>query len=164
MSRVYVSFVAVILGVLSTSSGWAQQAVYIVRHAERLDGSHDSPLSPAGEARAGRLAHMLSASNIKTIYATEFRRTTQTAAPLAKSLNLDTTIIASSDTDTLLKDILSHDDDEAVLVVGHNNTIPDILKALGHTEEVPLGGDVYDLLFILVPRAQEKPTLVQIKF
>ena len=64
----------------------AQLIVYVVRHGEKLDKSEDPPLSPAGKARALRLAQMLAASGVKAIYTTEYRRTMQLAAPTAIAL------------------------------------------------------------------------------
>ena len=57
----------------------------------------DPPLSPAGEQRADKLASMLAASNIKFIYTSEFKRTRQTAAPLAKKLSLTAVMAAAND-------------------------------------------------------------------
>ena len=69
----------------------AQEAVFVVRHAERADTSADSVLSPAGEFRAQRLGAMLRDAGITRIYTTNVRRTVQTAAPLAAALRLTPT-------------------------------------------------------------------------
>lgn len=161
--RTCLSFVFAIL-IVSVSVVRAQQAVYIVRHAERVDGSHDSPISSKGETRAEQLAYMLSAADLETIYVTEFRRTQQTAAPLAQRLNLEPVIVPSPDTETLVRKIRSHGDDEAILVVGHGNTIPAILETLGYDNEIRLGGDEYDNLFVLVPRENGDPVLVRFRY
>jgi broad specificity phosphatase PhoE len=143
---------------------WAQQAVYVVRHAERLDTSRDSPLSAAGEARATRLAQMLSAADVEAVFITEFRRTAATAAPLAEMLGLKPTVIPSSDTEALLKAIQAQPPGHGVLVVGHSNTVPAILHGLGDDEEIKLGDNEYDNLFVLVPQGAGKPILLRFKF
>ena len=51
-----------------------------------------------------------------------------------------------------------------VLVVGHSNTVPALLAALGHPESVSIGSDEYDNLFIVVPRGQAPPTVIRIRF
>ena len=66
----------------------AQEAIYLVRHAEREDSSADSKLSAAGEARAARLAEWLGTARITHIYTTDLRRTIQTAMPFAAASHL----------------------------------------------------------------------------
>src|SRR5207302_7571372 len=73
---------------LAFSSSFSQSTVFIVRHAEKADDSKDAELSEAGRARAEALANMLRDSKIGVICTTEFKRTQQTAAPLAKALGL----------------------------------------------------------------------------
>jgi hypothetical protein len=55
------SLIFLVVAVLTTFSSvaYAQRAVLLIRHADRLDQSEDSPLSPAGEERAQRLAGLL---------------------------------------------------------------------------------------------------------
>ena len=88
----------------------AQRLVYVVRHAERADGGMpaagvtkpDPPLSEAGKARADKLASMLAVSGVTAIYATEFVRTQQTAAPVAAALKLKTIVMPSAGTADLV--------------------------------------------------------------
>ena len=51
-----------------------------------------------------------------------------------------------------------------VLVVGHSNTVPDILMRLGHPDPVAIGDDEYDSLFVAVPRAGEPPAVLRLKY
>ena len=78
--------------VLAPAAASAQKLVIVVRHAERADGGAgvsmagapaDPLLSAAGEARAAKLAGMLEEAAITAIVVTEFRRTQDTAKPIA---------------------------------------------------------------------------------
>src|SRR4051794_6586146 len=71
--------------------------IFLVRHAERADPSEDSLLSPTGEARADHLADVLGGLGVRTIYVTQYKRTQQTAQPLAQRLGLTPRIIAAKD-------------------------------------------------------------------
>jgi broad specificity phosphatase PhoE len=158
------SYVAIVLVALSWPSvATAQKLVYVVRHAERADGGvvatasagsmqapADPLLSPAGTARAQKLAAMLKDAGIKAIFVTEFRRTQDTARPLATKLAVTPEQIASNDTATLVAKLKAGHANDIVLVVGHSNTIPDIIKAFGGPA-VTLGDDEYDNLFVIVP-------------
>lgn len=137
----------------------AQQLVYVVRHAERADGGTpppsmtgpaDPPLSAAGKARAEKLAAMLGVSGISAIYTTEFIRTQQTAAPLAAALKIAPTVIASGDAAGLVARVKSDHPRDIVLIVGHSNTVPAIVKAFGGPT-VTIADDEYDKVFIVVP-------------
>ena len=81
--------------------------------AEKLDDSKDPPLSPAGELRAARLAQMLTASGVKGIYTSQYRRTMQLAAPVARALNITPIVNPAGDTPGLLRKITAHGTDEA---------------------------------------------------
>ena len=64
----------------------------------------------------------------------------------------------------MAKKIKSHGADEIVLVVGHSNTVPEIVKDLGYTGEIKVEETDFDNLFVLVPRAQGVPAMVRIKY
>jgi broad specificity phosphatase PhoE len=132
----------------------AQQTIFLVRHAERADGGSNSPtavpdpdLSDAGLARAASLAAVLEDAGITAIFATEFKRTQQTAAPLAKSLGLPVINLKSTDTAALLAQLKAAKGN--ALVVGHSNTIPAIAKALGISSAPKVDEDEHDKLFIV---------------
>jgi phosphohistidine phosphatase SixA len=145
---------------LSTAS--AQSTIFIVRHGEKAtDASKDPELSAAGRARAEVLARMLKDFGITAIYATEFRRTQETAAPLAAILQLKVTVIPARDTAALAA---KFDDEKAkALVVGHTNTIPGLIKALGIQGEPEIREDEYDNLFIVV-LSEERPHLIRLRY
>lgn len=135
------------------------QMVIVVRHAERADAgaidsgmtaaAPDPELSAAGKARAQALAAMLKDAGVTAIYTTEFRRTKDTAAPLADALKITSEVVSSRDQAALIAKIKAHTKG-AVLVVGHSNTVPAIIKALGGAA-VTVGESEYDSLFFVAP-------------
>jgi phosphohistidine phosphatase SixA len=170
MRRVLGTFgviMAVVL--LTTVSAAAQQAVFVVRHAERADGgaagmastgSSDPELSEAGKARAQSLAAALKDAGIKAIYVTEFKRTQQTAAPLASALGIQATIVPAKDMAVLVEKLKAGPGN--ALVVGHSNTVPDVIKGLGVAEPVKLSEADYDYLFVVTQAGT--PSLLRLHF
>ena len=67
-------------------------------------------------------------------------------------------------TPALVARIRASGPDDVVVVAGHSNTVPDILKALGVTEAVSIGDDEYDNLFIVVPRGNGPPAFLRLKY
>jgi len=148
------TLVSTLLLFLLASPAVAQQTIFLVRHGERADGGSNSPtavpdpdLSDAGLARAASLATVLRDAGITAIFATEYKRTQQTAAPLAKALGLPVINLKSTDTAALLAQLKAAKG--PALVVGHSNTIPVVAKALGIASPPKVGEDEYDKLFIL---------------
>ena len=145
----------------------AQQTVFVVRHPERADSASggspmmatDPDLSEAGKARAQSLAAMLKDAKITAIYTTQYKRTKQTAEPLAKALGIQSTAVNSKDVAGVVEKSKSGGN---ALVVGHSNSVGLIIQQLGVTEPVKLGDADYDNLFIVV--LGEKPTLVRLHF
>ncbi len=139
------------LGALLFSASAPAQTIFLVRHAERADAGgtpeRDPKLSAAGEARAQSLAQTLRDARIHAIYATEFQRTQATAKPLADLLKIPVTIVPANETAALVEALKTAK--ENVLVVGHSNTLSEILQALGIADPPKLGENDYDHLFLL---------------
>jgi broad specificity phosphatase PhoE len=146
----------------------AQPTIFIVRHAERADVqagaapkmAADPELSEAGIARAESLAAMLKDAGITLIFATEFKRTQQTAAPLGKAVGQIVRTLSATNTVGLVNQLKAAKGN--VLVVGHSNSIPDLLKGLGITAPVTVNEQEYDNLFIVTLGAQ--PTMVRLHY
>ena len=135
----------------------AHSAIYIVRHAEKRDPKDPkSLLSGKGKKRADDLKRVLSSVELKAVYVTEFERTRQTAVPTAVAQGLKPKTINSEDLDGLIAALKALPENEDVLVVGHTDTIPDLLKKLGVARPVKLEADDYDNLFI-VTLQKDKP-------
>ncbi len=129
----------------------AQEAVFLVRHAERQDNSTDSPLSADGRARAARLAQVLRDAHITAIYVTEFQRTAETAQPLADLLKLPLLRTRAADPGALITKLRTSDPRARVLVVTHSDRMPILLHDLGYAQDVTIPATQYDDLFVVVP-------------
>jgi broad specificity phosphatase PhoE len=122
--------------------------VILVRHAERLNDTDTTSLSAAGWDRAAALAPVVSDAGVTHIFITEKARTRLTASLAANRLNLEPSVIPAADTKRLVDSIRACDG-QTMLVVGHSNTIPDILKALDVDTPVEIARTVYDDLFVV---------------
>jgi broad specificity phosphatase PhoE len=132
--------------------------VVLVRHAEKaLSTIEDPPLAPEGEQRSEHLAQMFGegagAGRLEAIYVSNTRRTQQTAAPLAARLHLVPVILASTDAGASASRILSEHRGGAVLVIGHTNTVPELVRELSGKEIEPIAdGDFGEIYVLSVPR------------
>lgn len=144
----------------------AQHAVVIVRHAEKQTESNEpeTPLSEAGKARAERLAALLRDAGVTAIYATDTVRARKTAEPLARILKMEVGKYDSRQPQPLLERLRAEHSVGLVLVVGHSNTVPGLLTALGHKEEVRIASDEFDNLFILIPKKEGSPALLRLRY
>ncbi len=146
-----------LLAALLPASAHPEPTVFLVRHAEKAadkSGHNDPDLSEAGRARAEKLAQQLKDADIKAIFVTEFKRTQETAAPLARALGLKPVVIPASDRESLLSRLRTLQGN--ALVIAHGNTIPDLIRALRIADVVKIGEQDYDNLFevLLGPQPQ----------
>jgi broad specificity phosphatase PhoE len=155
-------FIALLLlSGLFISEAAAQSTIFLVRHAEKAaSGGNDPDLSEAGRARAESLATTLKDSGISSIFVTELKRTQQTAAPLAKILHLEPAIVPAKDSAGLVAKLRALTGN--ALVVGHGNTIPDLIKAFDIATPITIEENDYDNLFVLVLDA--KPRLIRLHY
>jgi broad specificity phosphatase PhoE len=106
----------------------ADNVIFIARHADKVEGS-DPVLNEQGLARAQQLAKMLAKVQLKAIFSTDTKRTQQTAAPLATALSLPVQSYDArkqAEFAAKLKTLQGN-----ALVIGHSNTITDLVKQLG---------------------------------
>ena len=150
--------------------------VFLVRHAEREDEPRqDPPLKKEGVARSQELAKLLGAAGIKTIITSQFARTKQTAEPLATKLSLTPTSIslrsnptnprqiAEESTTEVVNKILERSG-ESVLLVGHSNSVPDVIKMLGGDTVPTIDERQFNNLFIVTVYAKGKAKVLQLKY
>ncbi len=166
------SFVGCLLAACAAGTSAAQSppaptssSIFVVRHAEKADPSDpDTPLSPAGEARAQALAAVLRSKGVRTVFATEFKRTQQTAAPTAKGAGVDVVIINNADRPQLLERARAVPMGEAVLIVGHSNTVPDIVRELSGEEVDGINENEFNNLYEVVIDADGRKRLVRSRY
>lgn len=124
---------------------------YVVRHAEKDTSDPadaDPPLSAAGSARAIVLCDTLQNKGIDTIFATQYQRTQLTAQPAATLLGKTITIVNSANTANLITTLQTLNGKE-VLVVGHSNTVPQIVQGLCGEVISPIAETDYDNMYII---------------
>ena len=139
--------------------------VILVRHAEKAATSGDDPgLSDSGLARAELLARMLENSGVSAIFTTQFARTRQTAVPVAKKFGLNIQTINADATKVLVDAILSKYFGRTVLVVGHSNTLPEIVEALGGGKATEIDDSDYDNLYVATVVRKGSARLLRLKF
>ena len=149
----------------------AGTTIILVRHAEKsTDDPRDPSLSAAGQERAKDLMGVLRNAGVTDIYTTQYKRTRQTAEPYAQQFGISiverpiTAANSATYARDLAQEILTRSAGKAVLVVGHSNTVPDIVKALSGDTVAPIADPEYDHIFIVVVPASGSPRLIQTRF
>lgn len=138
-------------GAITASTPDTLTTLIFVRHAEKAsDGTRDPDLNEAGQARANNLANMLSSSGVTAIYSTPYKRTRQTAAPLAEKTGIDIQEYAPRDP-AALKVILKNNKGGTILIVGHSNTTPMLVNtALGQKKYEQFDEKEYSNLILVM--------------
>ncbi|MFL5351560.1 phosphoglycerate mutase family protein [Archangium sp.] len=148
----------------------ASTVVLLVRHAEKAsEGGNDPALTPAGQQRAQALLDVAGSAGVSAIYTTQYRRTHDTAQPLADKLGVALTERAISagaqaHATELAREILTQHRGETVLVVEHSNTLPSILAELARVQLPQLGDNEYDRLFVVVVPPSGPARLIQSRY
>lgn len=149
--RAWLNLMLVPITLISTTSGvFSQDAattIYIVRHAEKLDSSADSPLSQEGIERAKELAHVLQDADLTTIFVSSRLRTQQTAAPIAEAMGIEPKRLGNPE--DIAKAIQSDHVGGHILVVGHSETVDNIAAGLGVDGVPELKPNQYDRIFLV---------------
>jgi broad specificity phosphatase PhoE len=137
----------------------------LIRHADpAADGTSDPPLSLAGQARAAELVHIAGDAGISAIFATEFQRTRQTAEPLASHLGLTITSYSAFDAAGLVDTLHADHSGSTVLVVGHSNTVPEIVELLGGGTQPAIGATEFNRLFVTVINCRGHVRTVRLRY
>jgi broad specificity phosphatase PhoE len=161
--------VALAAVVSSLAAAQAAQAttVILVRHAEKAsEPADDPPLTGAGEARARDLWTAIKDAGVSAVITTQYARTRATAQPTVSALHLTPEIVrtAGSTHPKDVADAVHKHEGHMVLVVGHSNTIPAIIEALGAPRPPAICDPEYDNLFVVTIAPDRKAGLVRAKF
>ena len=151
-----VIYTAIAVGLAWFFESQATTTMIFVRHAEKALMPIDDPgLSAEGQARAAELARQLVdadvVAGIDAIYSTPYRRTMETAEPIAEALGLPINSYSPDDDDeTVLDNMQRAHKGKIILVVGHSNTIPGLIAELGASKKVPpIAENEYDNLYLI---------------
>lgn len=140
--------------------------VIIIRHAEKIidPNNPDVDLSPAGQTRAQELVRMFGDAGVNAIYATQYKRTQETVKPLADKLGLRVNLVNSKNTNDLLAQIRAQNSGQTVFIAGHNNTVPEIIAALGGPKYPTIPESEYDNLYIVTVYRTGQAKVVKMKY
>jgi phosphohistidine phosphatase SixA len=135
----------------------------------------DPPLTEAGVARSQKLAALLASAGVKAIYTSQFLRTKQTGEPLAKQLGITVTPITiqsrqsnprevSEQSIRQIVDKIMERPGDTSLIIGHSNSVPDVIRMLGGDTVPAIDEKKFDDLFIVTVYAKGKAKVVQMKY
>lgn len=137
--------------------------IYLVRHAERADdGTDDPPLALAGQIRTQVLRHLLVQAGVTHVHTTAWKRTRETARPIAEDSGLEPSVYDSAQLETFASTLSATPGHH--LVVGHSNTIPMLVDALGGAAPDPINEFEYDRLYIVVIPPGQPPVTTVLRF
>jgi broad specificity phosphatase PhoE len=145
--------------------------VVVVRHAEKAsDDPKDPSLSEAGQARAEALAVALEGLPLQHAISTQYKRTHDTAVPAAKAAGIDVHVkpIDATNAATYARDLVAHiRKDHAgqnLLIVGHSNTVPEMVEALTGVAPAPMGEEEFDRIYVVTLPADGPARFVVLKY
>lgn len=141
---------------LSWSCSAEQQNWYFIRHFEKQQGS-DPHLTALGKQQAQALIVALKGKALSKIYSTQYKRTLESAGPLAVERGLEINIYAPTKLELLAEQISQQNN---ILVVGHSNTTAQIIRLMGG-QLADLSEADYGQLFILTKADSQTKLSVQ---
>ncbi len=146
MKHLALMALAMLVSACMTTSEPVQAPVYyVMRHLHTPEGQRDPDLTAEGQATAQRVVRLFERERPAAIYVSDYKRTRQTAAAVAARYGLTPIVYDPADTPALVARVRAGP--WPVLIVGHSNTVPDIVEQLGGTRPAPLShpdfGDVW---------------------
>jgi len=158
--RKYISFLSALLCILALNLTACQTlssddtnlqtpaTIYLVRHAEKTTVKADPDLTKAGYERAALLANMLADAGIAHIHSSDYKRTRETAAPLAEKLGIEVAMYDPRDLPAMAARLKGMGGKH--VVVGHSNTTPPLTELLGGDGGAPIvEATEYNRLYIV---------------
>ena len=144
--------------------------VILVRHGEKAPAPANDPvLDSTGTRRAEMLLDVVRDANITAVYTTPYARTRLTGEPVAKKLGLTPIVVdirggTPAHVQAVADRVLAEQRGRTSLVVGHSNTVPLIVRALGGSAPDQLEDHEYDNLFIVTIPASGPVTTVRARY
>ena len=141
--------------------GWAfyntatTTVVFLVRPVEKNPGTiDDPPISPEGEARAERLAHMFGddargAGRLDGIYESEDRRAQQTAAPLVERMHRSPVVFRASEARATAARALREHAGGTILIIASGAALPEMVEELAGTPLADAAGGDSDVVYVV---------------
>jgi broad specificity phosphatase PhoE len=128
--------------------------IIVMRHAEKaMLPAEDPLLSTEGAARAESLVRMFGQApeefRIQAIFVSEFRRTQDTVRPLANRLGVPVIVVPAADTALVAERARDEYRGGRVLVVGHSNTVPEIVEKLSGHKTPPMSESEYGIVYVV---------------
>ena len=150
--------ICLLLMLISTSDA---ATFYLLRHAEKQTG--DNPeLTVQGQKRAGRVAKLLSLSDIQAVYSTDYQRTRQTAEPIAQVKNLPVQLYNPKSLKQFAQKLI--DLNENAIIVGHSNTTPELVNLLSGQTVPAMDEGTFNLIYqvITIPDSTDKKAVINV--
>jgi len=140
---------SLLLSACATNTGASSDyTLYLMRHAEKVaDNSKDPDLTDAGKTRADNIAERLQDKGIRDVWSSDYQRTRETAAPLAKELGLKVKIYDPKDQSKLITQLKKRH--QNALIVGHSNTIPELADMLCNCDVAEMEEAEYNRLIVI---------------
>lgn len=123
--------------------------IYFLRHAEQIDiGIEDSPLSEVGKLHADYWKTVFQNIQFDRVYATKYVRNTKTAEIITAGTALRLELYSPMSFE--VRKLIAQFQGQKVLIIGHSNTIPDMVNRLiNETRYSSMPHDNYNLVFIV---------------
>ncbi len=148
----------------------APTTVIVVRHAEVVaDAGRDPALSAIGLERARALAEAVGGADISAILVTQYQRTRQTAEVTAADTGAPILVMAAdrdldAHVDAIVARVFAEYAGRTVLIVGHSNTAPALVKGFSGLDIGEIAHDKYDDMFVVSATSPGTGTLVRARY
>ena len=140
--------------------------VFLARHAERMEipGDNDPPLTFAGRRRAAALGRLLRSANVATVFATQFLRSRATAESVGVATGAPVEVMHSDSSATLARMVRTRFHGRTVVIVGHSDSLPNVVAELGWEGAEATKPWSYEDLGLLELRGDEPPQFVHLHY
>jgi phosphohistidine phosphatase SixA len=161
-------YTLVLFIIFATPQSYAQEAIFLIRHAEQMIDVENPPLTEVGQKRAKAWASILQKSGIKAVYTSKKRRTKQTGEAIAQALDIPLESVPRKEVTRLVDQIRTQNAGERILIVTHSRQMPKIFEELGLSAEVIKKATFtkaeYGNLFIFVPEGEAGGMVLQLRY